>query len=94
VRQLVELIVEELGMDYRPPRLPTWFMTAACMVVERVAALAGREPPFSRRSLKFFSESSAFNTSRAERVLGFRAVVENREGLRRTIRHLQEQGIL
>lgn len=94
VRQLVELIVEELGMDYRPPRLPTWFMTAACMVVERVAALAGREPPFSRRSLKFFSESSAFDTSKAERVLGFRAVVDNREGLRRTIRHLQEQGIL
>lgn len=94
VRRLVELIVAELGMSYRPPRLPAWLMAAACGVLERLAMLAGREPPFSRRSLKFFSESSAFDTSRAERVLGFKAVVDTREGLRRTIRHLREQGIL
>jgi nucleoside-diphosphate-sugar epimerase len=94
VRRLVELIVEELGMEYSPPRIPTWFMHLACLGVEKAAGLVGREPPFSRRSLKFFSESSAFRIDRAERLLGFRPQVDTREGLRRTIREYRQQGIL
>ena len=94
VRELVELIIEELGMDYRPPRLPTWFMYAACLVIEKAAALANREPPFSRRSLKFFSESSAYDIARARRLLGFDPGINTREGIRLTIQYYREQGIL
>ena len=94
VRELVELIIEELGMDYRPPRLPTWFMEAACLAIEKAAALAGREPPFSRRSLKFFSDSSAYDIGKARRLLGFDPGVSTGEGIRRTLRYYREQGIL
>ena len=94
VRELVELVIEALGMDYRPPRLPAWFMGAACLAIEKAAALAGREPPFSRRSLKFFSESSAYDISRARRLLDFDPGVSTREGIRLTIQHYREQGIL
>jgi dihydroflavonol-4-reductase len=93
-RALVELIVEALGMHYRPVRLPAWLMHVACLAIEKSAALVGREPPFSRRSLKFFTESSAFVTDKAERLLDFRARVDTREGLRLTIRHYREQGTL
>jgi dihydroflavonol-4-reductase len=94
VRELIELIIAELGMAYSPPRLPTWFMEAACLVIEKAAGLAGREPPFSRRSLKFFSESSGFGIAKAEQLLGFRPQVDTREGLRQTIREYRAQGIL
>jgi dihydroflavonol-4-reductase len=94
VKELIGLIVEELGMDYTPPRLPTWFMEAACLAVEKTAGLVGREPPFSRRSLKFFSESSGFNIAKAERLLDFRPKIDTREGLRLTIREYRAQGIL
>jgi dihydroflavonol-4-reductase len=94
VRQLVELIIEELGMRYRPPRVPWWFMETACLAMEKGFGLLRREPPFSRRSLKFFSETSAYDTTKAERLLGFRAGVDTREGLRRTLRHYREHGIL
>ncbi|MFO8003025.1 NAD-dependent epimerase/dehydratase family protein [Thioalkalivibrio sp.] len=94
VKELIRLIIDELGMGYAPPRLPTWFMGAACLAVEKGAGLVGREPPFSRRSLKFFSESSAFNIAKAEQLLGFRPKVNTREGLRLTIREYSAQGIL
>jgi dihydroflavonol-4-reductase len=94
VRELVEMIIEELGMDYRPVRLPAWFMEAACLTIEKLAGLARREPPFSRRSLKFFSESSAFDTSKAGRLLGFHPDVNTRQGIGLTIQHYRAQGIL
>jgi nucleoside-diphosphate-sugar epimerase len=94
VKELIGLLIEELGMDYAPPRLPTWFMEAACLAVEKSAGLVGREPPFSRRSLKFFSESSGFKIAKAEQLLGFRPKVDTREGLRLTIRECRAQSIL
>lgn len=94
VKQLIGLIIEELGMDYAPPRLPTWFMEAACLGVEKAAGLVGREPPFSRRSLKFFSESSGFDIAKAARLMDFRPKIDTREGLRLTIREFRAQGIL
>jgi dihydroflavonol-4-reductase len=94
VEQLVEGIVDELEMDFRPIRVPTWFMHAACLAVEKLAGLVGREPPFSRRSLKFFSDSSAFELTKAERLLAFTPKVPTREGLKYTISYYQEQGIL
>lgn len=94
VRELVQVIAEELGMDYQPPRLPLWLMHTACLAVEKVMALTGKEPPISRRSLKFFTESSTFDISRAGHTLGFRPRVATREGIRLTIRAFREQGIL
>lgn len=94
VRQLVEIIVDELGMRYTPPRVPFTLMSAACLAIEKAAALARREPPFSRRSLKFFTESSAFDTEKAGRLLGFRPQVGTRQGLRMTIEHYRRTGLL
>jgi dihydroflavonol-4-reductase len=54
----------------------------------------GPEPPFSRRSLKFFSKGLAFSIAKAEQLLGFRPTIDTREGLRLTIREYRAQGIL
>lgn len=94
VRELVQLIVTELGMDYAPLRVPRWFMETACLAVEKTAAIVRREPPFSRRSLKFFSESSAFDTAKAVRILKFRPQIDVRKGLQLTIQYYRERGIL
>lgn len=94
VRELVALIVEELGMRYRPPRVPLRLMSAACFAIEQAARVSGREPPFSRRSLKFFTDSSAFDTTRARRLLDFRPQVDTRHGLRATIDYYRQHGLL
>lgn len=94
VRRLVEIIVEELDMNYTPLRLPAWLMEPVCLGVEKFAGLAGLRPPFSRRSLKFFSESSAFDISKARRILDFQPAVDTRQGLNLTIRYYREHGVL
>jgi nucleoside-diphosphate-sugar epimerase len=91
---LVAVVAEALNMRYRPPRVPLWLMAGACATVERGSALIGIEPPFSRRSLKFFTESSAFDTSRARRLLGFEPRVSTREGIALTVAHYRAVGAL
>jgi nucleoside-diphosphate-sugar epimerase len=94
IQRLVELVITELGMDYAPLRLPAWFMEATCLAVEKSAAIVGREPPFSRRSLKFFSDSSEFAISKALRMLEFEPQIDTRKGLQLTIQHYRERGLL
>jgi nucleoside-diphosphate-sugar epimerase len=52
---------------------------------ELVWGIAGREPPFSRRSLSFFDADNAFDTTAAFRDIGFVPQIELEEGLRRTL---------
>ena len=94
IRQLVDLIAGELGMTWTPLRVPLALMSAACRVMEQAARLIGREPPFSRRSLKFFTDSSAYDTARARRVLGFRPRIDTRHGLRATIEYYRQNDLL
>lgn len=94
IRQLIGIIIDELGIAIAPITVPLGIMRPVCAAVESIAGLAGREPPFSRRSLKFFTDSAAFETGKARRLLGFDASVNTREGIRRTIGHYRQQGLL
>lgn len=72
--------------DVSPPRLqlpkgPVWL---GCIALEAAFGVVGREAPFTRRSLKFFTGNTAFLTKKAETMLGFRAEVELAEGLETT----------
>jgi len=55
------------------------------LTMETAFGLLHREPPFSRRSLAFFLNDNAFDTSAARRDLGYRPNVDLDEGLRRTL---------
>lgn len=79
-------------LDVAPPRLrlPQSLVWAGCYLLESAFGLMSKEPPFSRRSLKFFTGNTAFNTRKAAYVLDFQAKVELQEGLRRTFSWIQE----
>ncbi len=80
-RELVEQILAISGSDFRPPTLPLAPVALACHITERLYSLFHRQPPFSRRSLKFFTDNSAFDGSKARRLLGFEPMVDLDEGL-------------
>jgi nucleoside-diphosphate-sugar epimerase len=82
--QLVSAILQVEHSSYRPVRVPLSFMWPVCFLVESVAKLLGREPPFSRRSLKFFTEDSAFSIDRAKDKLNYTPVVDLMTGLEKT----------
>jgi nucleoside-diphosphate-sugar epimerase len=93
-RQLVSSILQQCASHYRPPTLPLALVLPACQVLEYLYGTLNKQPPFSRRSLKFFTESSAFDDTKARKQLGFVATVELAEGLGKTIEHARAQGTL
>ena len=71
----------------RPPRLamPRSVAYAMGLTAEWAFAAVRREPPMSRRSLAFFENTTAFDTTLAARELAFRAKIELPDGLDRTV---------
>ena len=88
LREMVETFARVLGVPAPKLSIPGRLGRSLGLTAELVFGLVGREPPFSRRSLAFFENHNAFDTSAAERDLGFRAMVDLPEGLRRTVGQL------
>ena len=94
VRDLFDAASEALEVPYNPITVPTALVAAGCTMIEKVFAALHKEPPFSSRSLKFFTESSAYSTRNARERLGFEASTALSEGLSVTISTLTRQGLL
>lgn len=84
----VRMIVDEISrlVSKSRPRLglPVWLAWLVAGAVEMSAGLVGRQPPVTRRSLKFFTNDAGFTCSKARRALGFEPRVPLRTGLERT----------
>ncbi|MDQ3581931.1 MAG: NAD(P)-dependent oxidoreductase [Pseudomonadota bacterium] len=94
LKDLITEIIAVQGLRFSPIRVPMGAMTALCLGMEGVFKVLGKEPPFSTRSLKFFTESSAFDIAKARRLLGFAPAVALHEGLAHTYRHYLAEGLL
>jgi dihydroflavonol-4-reductase len=92
--RLIESVAKAVGTDFRPITVPLSIMAPACFVVEKLWGALGKEPPFSTRSLKFFTESSAFDISKAREVLAYQPDVEIAEGLKLTAEYFTDRGDL
>lgn len=94
VREIVEVIMGILHIQYRPISLPEPLVAAGCEILEKVFVAVKRQPPFTTRSLKFFTESSAFAADKAERILGFEARTDLASGLSYTVAYGRRQRLL
>ncbi|MGH2397015.1 MAG: NAD-dependent epimerase/dehydratase family protein [bacterium] len=94
LKDLITEIIAVQELRFSPIRVPMGVMTALCLGVEGVCKVFGKEPPFSTRSLKFFTESSAFDIAKARRLLGFAPAVTLHEGLAHTYRHYLAEGLV
>jgi dihydroflavonol-4-reductase len=94
LEQLIDEVQQAVGVRGRLITVPLAIMYPACLGAEVAWGILGKEPPFSRRSLKFFTESSAFDISRARKVLRFHPKVELAEGLAETARQFLDEGLL
>lgn len=90
VRSLVRRISHIV--DASPPRsVPLPLLYWAGAAAEAVFGLVGREPPLSRRSLRFFSGNTSFHTARARDLLGFHPEYGISDGLEETF-EIMERG--
>lgn len=80
IRELVDRIAELTGA--KPPRsMPLPALYAAGLIAELVCRPFGKEPPFSRRTVKFFTANTSFSISRARKLLGYEPRYDLRAGL-------------
>jgi nucleoside-diphosphate-sugar epimerase len=85
---LNELVNEIADVAHVPPprlRLPVWPFTVAGALCEAVCVPLGIEPPIFRRRVSFFTKNRWFDTSRAQKELGFVPRIRLREGIERTL---------
>jgi nucleoside-diphosphate-sugar epimerase len=73
------------------PALPFQLAGSLC---EKICIPLGIEPPIYRRRVDFFTKSRSFDISKAKRLLGYAPQYGLREGLAKTARWYQEQGLL
>lgn len=94
LRELVDEIIRVQKLVFHPITLPVAMMKIVTWSVESVFKIVRREPPFSTRSLKFFTESSGFDIAKAKNVLGYQPKISLNEGLEETFRYYQAQNLL
>jgi dihydroflavonol-4-reductase len=94
LRELIEEVRRATGSRRYGRRLPLAPMLAAAAVVEDVCQTLHVDPPIYRRRMDFFTSDSAFDTTRARRVLDWAPRVELEEGVRRTYEDYRRTGAL
>jgi len=94
LRELIELVRRASGSRRFGRRLPLGPMLATAAVVEDVCQALKLDPPIYRRRMDFFTSDSAFDTSRARRVLAWSPKVELEEGVQRTYEAYRASGAL
>jgi nucleoside-diphosphate-sugar epimerase len=80
--ELVQQIAKVLDVPSPRFHVPVWLMGSVGALLEVGFYPLGKEPPFSRRTLKFFTNNGAFDISRARQELGFRPEFDLSDGLR------------
>jgi nucleoside-diphosphate-sugar epimerase len=94
LEQLVAMVASELRVE--PPKIhwPVWPFWTAGLLCEMVCVPLRIEPPIFRRRVDFYTKSRAFDTSRAQRELGFAPKVDLVEGIKRTADWYRQERLL
>ena len=94
LEQLVAMVASELKVE--PPKIhwPVWPFWTAGLLCEMVCVPLRIEPPIFRRRVDFYTKSRAFDTTRAQRELGFAPKVDLEEGIKRTADWYRNEGLL
>jgi nucleoside-diphosphate-sugar epimerase len=86
VAQIVEEVAHLVGASVPRFFIPVWFAWGIAGLLEGVARIFKKQPPITRRSLKFFTNDAGFTCEKARRILGFEPQVSLRDGLDLTYR--------
>jgi nucleoside-diphosphate-sugar epimerase len=74
-------------------RAPRPLLSAVAAIMERMAAVRGAPPSFSRNAITFIDRRGTVSTRRIREELGWEPEVDLDEGLRRVERWVREEGI-
>ena len=84
LEELATEIAACLGVPAPSLRFPLPLVWAGVSAMELAAGVVGKEPPYTRRSLKFYTGNTSFRIDKARDILGFKPQIDLAEGLRCT----------
>ena len=92
LQEWVAKIAESQGVHpprFRIPVLPMWFLGLG---LEAAFKCIGKDAPFSRRSLRFFTNPTVFDSRKIRTLLGFEPKISFEEGIRLSAEEMRERG--
>lgn len=94
LQELVDKIAAILDRKVPTFKIPVWPVWLAGWMCEMLCKPFNISPPIYRRRVDFFIKDRAFDIRKAIRLLGYQPVVGLNEGLARTARWYNEQGLI
>ncbi len=94
LRELIDAVAQACGQRRFGVRLPLAPMLALAAAVEDGCTAVGVTPPIYRRRMDFFHSDSAFDISRATRVLAWQPQVHLQDGVNRTFAAYRRAGLV
>ena len=94
MKELAAIIAKHLGVKaptFAPPVGP---LMLAAKICEAICKPFGINPPLHTRRVEFFIKARAFDNSKAKRLIGFAPKISTEEGVKRTIKWYQDNGLL
>lgn len=93
VKELLNAMADAGGFRRPWIHLPLLIARPLLAAAEKLFLALGREPVVSTRSLKFFTNNTAFSIARARSGLGFEPRLDVAEGMRRTWAAIRSRGL-
>lgn len=94
ISELVETIADNAGVRPLPFKIPARPVQLLGSAAEFVCKPFGVEPPIYRRRVDFFTKDRSFNTSKAERELGYKPGQDFEVEVRNIYQWYKENGLL
>lgn len=94
LNELTAIIAKELGVTIPKIHIPAKPVQLAGSICEWLCKPFGIEPPLYRRRVDFFTKDRSFNINKAKNRLGYNPKVNIEEGVQRTIKWYQKEGLL
>lgn len=84
VREYVQTIAKTLGVPLPGLRLPISFARSLAMLFERISRISGKEPLLSLSKVEFLTKDHGSDISKAIRELGYKPVMDLKQGMKWT----------
>lgn len=94
INELIQTIAEVVGVQAPNRHMSLGLARIAGRSVEMAFKPLHRQPPFSTRSIDFFTKNNAYNTSFAKRKLDFEAQVDLRTGFEQALAWFKDNNSL
>lgn len=94
LNELVKTIADVLKVSQPRWHFPVWPVWLAGYFCEVICKPLGIEPPLFRRRVDFFMSERSFDISKAKRELGYKPRIGVKEGVEKTAKWYQENGLL